>query len=190
MAGPYATIRFSENVFLQGRAAWGTSDNSVSPFLTYTDKFETERWLVSSTLVGRWEFGSWEFRPSVSVSYIEDQSDAYVDSLGVAIPGIDVSLGQFKAGPEFSYKIELADGTTLEPRASAEVIWNFDSSDDVASFGGTLAGGEDVRGRVTLGLRAGTMSGVGVDFSGSYDGIGSDSFEAVTDKATLRVPLN
>ncbi len=34
------------------------------------------------------------------------------------------------------------------------------------------------------------MSGVGVDFSGSYDGIGSDSFEAVTGKATLRVPLN
>ena len=47
MAGPYATLRLSENVFLQARGAWGRSSNFVSPFLTYTDTFDSERWLVS-----------------------------------------------------------------------------------------------------------------------------------------------
>ena len=43
MIGPYATARLSENVFLQGRAAWGLSNNIVSPFLTYSDEFRSER---------------------------------------------------------------------------------------------------------------------------------------------------
>ena len=41
MAGPYATIRLTEQMFLQARAAWGRSSNEVSPFLTYTDSFDS-----------------------------------------------------------------------------------------------------------------------------------------------------
>jgi hypothetical protein len=52
MAGPYATVRLSENLFWQVRGAWGQSSNTVSPFLTYTDSFDITRWLVSSTLTG------------------------------------------------------------------------------------------------------------------------------------------
>ncbi|MEI9901093.1 MAG: autotransporter domain-containing protein [Hyphomicrobium sp.] len=46
MAGPYATVRLSEERILEARAAWGQSYNEVSPFLTYTDEFDTNRWLV------------------------------------------------------------------------------------------------------------------------------------------------
>ena len=52
MIGPYATARLSENVFLQGRAAWGLSNNIVSPFLTYSDEFRSERWLTASLFQG------------------------------------------------------------------------------------------------------------------------------------------
>ena len=75
MVGPYATLRLTDNLlFWQARTAWGRSSNEVSPFLTYTDKFETDGWLVSSTLTGRWGIGPWVLRPSASVAYIEDVS--------------------------------------------------------------------------------------------------------------------
>jgi hypothetical protein len=47
-----------------------------------------------------------------------------------------------------------------------------------------------VRGRAEIGLRASTSTGIGLDFSGSYDGIGAKDYDAFTGKATVRVPLN
>ncbi len=190
MAGPYATVRLSENIFLQGRLAAGRSTNEVSPFLTYTDTFSTKRWLATTALVGRWQVGNWQIQPSATLSHIEDVSEAYTDTLGVGIPGLKASLGQFKAGPQVSYRHVLADGTLLEPRFGAELIWNFTASDKVADFGGTLSGPEELRGRIELGLRTQFTNGVGLDLSGSYDGIGSDTFHALGAKATVRVPLN
>ncbi len=190
MAGPYATVRLSDEIFWQGRAAWGTSSNKVSPFLTYSDDFDSERWLVSSTLAGRWQIGPWQLRPSATLAYIEDVSEAYTDSLGVPIPGVKVSLGQLKAGPEVSYRFSFADGTQIEPHLGLQAVWNFASSDEVADFGGTLTGPEELRGRIELGLRAAFQSGVAVDFSGSYDGIGSDTFHSTGGRITVRVPLN
>ena len=189
MAGPYATIRLSENLFLQGRAAWGRSTNEISPFLTYTDQFSSNRWLASTTLVGRWQFGDWQFRPSATVSYIEDVSEAYTDSLGVGIPSVKASLGQLKAGPQVSYRTMLG-GIIVEPRAGIEAIWNFSSSAKGVDFGGTLAGPEELRGRVELGVRAQMPGGTSLDVSGSYDGIGSTTYSAIGGKATVRVPLN
>jgi len=191
MAGPYATARLTSNVFLQARAAAGGSSNSVQPFLTYSDNFKTSRWLASATLVGRWTFGDWQFRPSASLAYIEDNSQAYVDSLGVNIPGIRVSLGQAKVGPELSYTVMLADGTLLTPHFSAEAIWNFGGGGDASvDFGGTLTGPQEWRGRVEAGVRARLPGGIGLDLSGSYDGIGAKSYEALGGRATVRVPLN
>jgi outer membrane autotransporter protein len=190
MAGPYATARLSKNVFLQARAAIGGSNNDVSPFLTYTDSFKTERWLVDATLAGRWQFGPWQFAPSASVSYIQDRSDGYTDSLGVLIPSITASLGQVKVGPGISYRTKLSDGTIIEPRAGLQVIWNFESSGDAVNFGGTLAGPEELRGKVELGLKARLQSGVSLDFATSYDGIGSGSYHAVGGRGTLNIPLN
>jgi len=57
---PHVTVRLTDSVFWQARAAWGKSSNEVSPFLTYTDRFDTIRWLASSTLIGRWEPGNVE----------------------------------------------------------------------------------------------------------------------------------
>lgn len=59
MESPYARVKLSEALFFQARAAWGKSRNNVSPFLTYTDKFEMTRWLVEGTPQGPWRSGSW-----------------------------------------------------------------------------------------------------------------------------------
>ena len=125
MAGPYATVRLSENLFWQARAAWGTSANEVSPFMTYTDKFDSVRWLASTTLAGRWAWGPWMLRPAASVAYMADTAKGYSDSFGVWIPDVTAKLGQAKAGPEVSYRHRLNPYIEIEPRAQMQLIWNF-----------------------------------------------------------------
>jgi hypothetical protein len=190
MAGPYAVARLNDQMFLETRAAWGTSDNEVSPFLTYTDSFGSERWLVSSTLTGAFQKNQWLFRPSASLAYIEDVSDAYVDSLGVPIPSVRTALGQFRAEPEISYAYKLSSGTILEPKLGAAVIWNFESSGTAANFGGTMSGPEETRGKVNGGMSARFVGGTIVDLEASYDGLGSDNYHAASGQVTVRVPIN
>ena len=49
---------------------------------------------------------------------------------------------------------------------------------------------EGARGRLELGLRSMTSSGLSLDFAGSYDGIGSSAYEAWAGRASASVPLN
>jgi outer membrane autotransporter protein len=132
MMGPYATVRLTEHLFWQARAAWGASNNEVSPFLTYTDKFETDRWLASSKLAGRWDFGPWLLKPSISVAYMKDVAKSYTDTFGVVIPEVTTQLGQAKAGPDIAYRYMLNPDVLIEPHAGVQLIWNF-AGDTTAS---------------------------------------------------------
>ena len=188
MLGPYATLRLSEHVFLQARGAWGQSSNDVNPFGTYTDQFATQRWLASSTLLGRWGMGPWMFRPSVSVAYMEDVSQSYADHFGIVIPSVKSQLGQAKAGPEIGYRYQFGPDLMIEPHVGMQVIYNFAGA-NVGVIAGQNAGPEGVRGRIEIGQRATTSRGIAVEMSGSYDGIGSKGYEAYTAKAQIHLPL-
>ncbi len=189
MAGPYATVRLSQHLFLQGRAAWGRSDNDVSPYMTYEDHFASTRWLASATLTGRWQTGPWQFRPSASLAYIEDASAGYVDTLGVSIPGVKATLGQASFGPEIAYRYVARDRSILEPRVALQGIWSF-AGNGVDVVAGIPAGPDELRGKIEVGIRATTPGGLVLDLSGSYDGIGAGDWQAVSGVASVRVPLN
>lgn len=191
MAGPYATLRVTDHLFWQARGAWGQSSNEVNPFGTYTDKFETERWLASSTLLGRWGMGAWQFRPSVSVAYMEDVSKSYTDTFGIVIPEIKSRLGQAKAGPEIGYRYQFSPDLMIEPHVGIQAIYNFAGSttNSLGVVAGQDAGPEGVRGRIEIGQRATTSSGISIQMSGSYDGIGSKGYEAYSAKAQVHLPL-
>lgn len=189
MAGPYLTARLSPHLFLQARGAWGLAANKVSPFLTYSDTFDSTRWLLSSSLTGVWSKGPWQFTPSASLAYVEDTTDAYVDHFSVLIPSVTSSLGQFKAEPEVSYRHLFADGTLLEPRLKASAIWNFSDSTSADSIVGTFAGAEELRGKVEAGVGVRFNDGVSIDLSGSYDGIGSSDYDAKSIALSARIPL-
>jgi len=189
MVGPYATVRLSDNVFWQSRAAWGRSSNTVSPFLAFTDSFTSTRWLATSGLTGRCSFSALTFSPSASVSYISDTSESYADTFGELIPAVTSSFGQVKAGPEISYRWDLGPGVTGEPRAAADLIWTV-ASDATGQTGVGTTGPGGLRGKVELGPKIGAASGVSADVSGSYDGIGPPGYSATTGSASLRVPLN
>lgn len=189
MAGPYATVKITDNLFFDTRAAWGTSQNSVSPFNTYKDTFTTTRWLARAGLIGDWRAGNWMFRPSANVAYIEEKQDAYTDSLNVLIPGQTVGVGRFDFGPSVSYRYVLEDGTVIEPSATLTGIWNFitDTSGATATTAGAAT---EFRARAEVGVRVRGTNGVSVEAQGAYDGIGADNYDAISGRAVLRVPFN
>ncbi|MGH6736463.1 MAG: autotransporter domain-containing protein [Methyloceanibacter sp.] len=188
MAGPYVSARLDEHLFFDWRAAWGTSDNSVSPFGTYTDNFDTDRWLTTARLTGNWTSGNWRLTPSVAVKYGEENQDGYTDSNGIRISGQDVSLGRVEFGPEFGYRWLLSGGTLVEPQLSLVGVWNFDDSGRLV-VNNTFFTPDDFTGRVEGGMLVYLPSGWSFRGAAAYDGIGSD-YEAVTGKVWLNVPLN
>lgn len=192
LAGPYATVRLSPYLFWQARAAWGGSSNDVSPYQTYTDSFDSTRWLVSTSLIGAYDIDQWTIRPEIGFTYFEDKSDSYVDTFGVAMPGVKAKLGQFKLGPVISYRYALSHDVMLEPNFGAQLVWNFDNSADAAGINlldREVIGPDGLRGRVEVGLRATTSSGLSVNLSGAFDGIGADDYHAVTGRGEIHMPF-
>jgi hypothetical protein len=102
-------------------------------------------------------------------------------------------LGQAKAGPEIGYRYQLSPDITLAPVAALQVIWNFAGGTTADGFG--VVNGENAgpAGVCVAAPRSGcaiNCNGVGLDLSGSYDGIGIKDYDAFIGRATVQVPLN
>ena len=105
------------------------------------------------------------------------------------IPGQTVSLGRVTFGPEAGYLIKRADGTTIEPYFGVKGIYDFSKTAALAPDG-TLTAPDTWRAKVVSGLSYKAPSGVVVQGSASYDGLGAKGFEDVQGQIALRMPLN
>jgi outer membrane autotransporter protein len=186
MAGPYLSARLTPNLFFTTRAAYGISENEVSPIGTYTDDFSTDRWLASAELTGNWNFGNFRFTPTASVTYLQEDQHGYTDSLGTPIPSQTVSLGQLSFGPELAYRF-VGDRFNWEPHVSVNGLWDFDDDDGIVS--GLVATDDDLRARVKAGILAQAAGGASFRIVGTFDGIGGDGFDAFGGQAWLNIPL-
>lgn len=179
LVGPYVTARLTDNLFLDGRAAWGQSTNDVSPFGTYTDKLDATRWLVSLALIGQYDIDRWRITPKAKLAYFEEETEAYVDGLGLDIPAISISTGTLEFGPSLSYRMELANGMLFEPFATLEGIWTFRQENSATAATSTPGLGETgLRGRGELGVRLAGQSASSLSSSIFYDGLGNDDFQS------------
>ena len=172
MVGPYAMVRFAPGFFGEVRAAWGASDNVVSPLGTYTDRFDTNRSFYSGSLIGQFDLGNQtQIRPEVTLRHLSEKSDEYLDSLNVTIPSQSVSQGDVSFNPRVQHRIELKDGWSLRPYAELEGIYTFGTSRNSV---------------LDNGLRARIEGGVDLFGDGSFrsslalfhDGIGADNFDS------------
>ncbi|MEP0708021.1 MAG: choice-of-anchor D domain-containing protein [Parvibaculum sp.] len=172
MAGPYATFRLNDTFFADIRAAWGTSRNDISPTGSYEDSFDTTRWLISGALTGSYSHAPWTVQPAVSLSYIRETQESYIDSLSVVIPEQTVSQGEVRAGPRLAYAHVLDSGTRLTPSVSFEGAYTF-GNDGLTSSGSLAREVQGLRGRVGFGLDIATRDGVSLSIASHYDGIGT-----------------
>ena len=189
MAGPYMTARLTENLFFDARAAWGQSDNTVNPLGFFVDNFDTDRWLVRANLTGNWNYGNWRFTPSVSVAHIEEEQHAYIDALGISIPGQSVALGRVTFGPEVGYRFFASDGSAIEPMASIQGLWDFEKP-DALTIGDQIVSPDTFRGKVEAGVMFYMPVGATVRATANYDGIGSSDFRAYGGQLWVNLPLH
>lgn len=183
MAGPYVTARLSDNLYLDLMAAGGQAGNRVSPLGTYEDQYGSTRFLASATLEGDWSHGAWTFAPVASVSWFSETSNAYTDSLGVAIPSTTVEQGQFAAGPGVRHHQDLGNGMTLTTSARFEAV---------AGYGNSLLSPwrTSIHGRASGGLDLGFAGGAALGFSLSHDGLFGAASRSTSVNIRLSAPLH
>ena len=190
MFGPYVTARLTEGLYFDGRIAFGKSINEVSPFNTYTDEFETTRWLVKGALTGEIKHGLWTIRPNASLSYYEETQKAYTDSLNVGIPSQTIKLGQIQLGPTFNGNFEMANGALYAPYFGFDATYNFGETTGVTLTGDSSnAAVNGWRAGVKAGLQYTGRNGTRLSFGGTYDGIGQQDYETWGVELELSIPL-
>jgi hypothetical protein len=190
LIGPYATARLVDNLFWQGRAGWGKSSNTIYSIPTDGDDFDSTRWLLASSLTGRWQLdGGLTLSPTAAFTWYQDKTDSYRDGSNVLIPGVKTELGQLKLAPEISYVFNTENGTRIEPSFNADLLWNFESTSVAgrSDLLGEASGPDGLRGRVGVGLKIQTPEGVSVTAKGSYDGIGQSDYSALTGRVGVLV---
>ncbi|CDO59964.1 hypothetical protein BN1012_Phect1750 [Candidatus Phaeomarinobacter ectocarpi] len=188
MAGPYATFRLDESLFADIRFAWGKSRNDITPLGTYTDTFDTTRWLGSGAFIGDFAYEDWSIQPTISLAYLRETQKRYTDSLGIDIPGQSVSQGEVTAGPRIGYSYLFEAGDRLDPFVSLEGAYVF-GDDGLYSDGSLAKEVSGLRARLGYGLDWRNEAGQSLSVSGSYDGIGTDA-KILGVSLKFSVPLN
>ena len=166
MAGPYFVAKAPDQpLYFEGRLLYGETENEVSPLGTYTDSFETERWLAQLRATGEHLYQGTTLMPLLDFTYTEDSQQAYTDQLGNTIPGQTVSLMQIATGLNFSTPLTVQTG-------------NLTLNGGLSAIGSTIEGGdvdyEGMRGRAELGFMYNLSAGGILTAGAFYDGIGSD----------------
>ncbi len=191
MVGPYVVYRLHDNLIFDGRAAWGQSSNTVSPYSTYSDDFDTQRWLVKGQLTGDFQFGALHFAPHAGIVYFEEQQKGYTDSLGNAIGQQNVALGRATFGPKVSTSYRASDGTIISPYLGIKGIWDFKSTDSVDLTTGLaeLSGSPGLRARAEAGVSLRHPGGMTITGEGFYDGVGANNFDAYGGSVSVKIPF-
>ncbi|AHM04722.1 hypothetical protein roselon_02395 [Roseibacterium elongatum DSM 19469] len=174
LIGPYVVAQLgAQPLFFEGRLLYGESDNEVSPFGTFTDDFDTERWLTLIALEGAYETEHLRYFPRLQISHAVDTQLAYVDSLANLVPEQTVRLSEVSAGVDFEAPL-LGDDSGHLLTWGMSGIWSRVEGDGAASaFIDETEGG---RGRVDLGYRYAGNGLWSLSSDVFVDGIGSGDF--------------
>ncbi|MCB2088827.1 MAG: autotransporter domain-containing protein [Sphingomonadaceae bacterium] len=170
MVGPYVMGRIAPQLYGELRAAWGKSDNRVSPLGTYIDSFKTNRSYYSGSLVGDLNVGKQTvIRPEFTVRYLSEKALAYTDSLGVVIPSQTVDQGDLSFRPRVMHRLDLDGGWSLRPFGEAEGIYTFGTGANSVLDNG-------LRMRVEGGMDLFSPGTFRASIGAFHDGIRSDNF--------------
>ncbi len=191
MVGPYAAMKLGSNMFLDARVLRGSSSNEISPYLTYTDEFSSQRWLAAARLSGRWSWNNVSLTPSIEYVHFSDRSSGYVSSAGMQIDAQKVTINRLIFGPEVRYVTELDRNTSLGLHFSAKGLWDANplalrSLDGIS----TPDRRSDLHARFDLGATITSKSGVSLDLGVGYEGLGRDGYSSRSATGRLKIPLN
>ncbi|MDA9789723.1 autotransporter outer membrane beta-barrel domain-containing protein [Amylibacter sp.] len=178
LVGPYIVAKIPEQeVYLEGRFLYGETSNTISPFGTYTDNFDTKRFLAQAKVSGILRYGQTHLTPSLQVSYTSDEQQTYTDTPGNVIPEQRIELGQLELGLKFDTPAPFYRGNgVMKVTGGVSVIGSLVSnSGNVAAVVSDFDGG---RARLELGLNFEAGNGAVLAINTHYDGIGARGLES------------
>lgn len=181
MAGPYLVGKLPrQKLFYELRALAGKTRNDISPFGTYSDRFETKRFLVQAKVAGALEYGTITVTPSLSATYSKDTQAAYTDTLGNLIAQQSIELGQVSLGLDVSKPVMLGNQIwTLRGGLVGVYTSTFGTGVQAAKAAGNGSLPHDRgRARVHVGALRTLRNGGEMNVSLFYDGLGAVDYEA------------
>ena len=178
LAGPYFAYKQSEqNVTFEGRLLYGQTNNDITPLGnsrgSYTDSFESERYLAQLRVTGAHAYRTATFMPLLDFTYTEDTQGAYTDTLGNLITEQIINLMQVTFGMDFRLPMTTQSGRLDFTGGLSGIHSETNGGVGEADFNGS-------RGRAELGLnyRYGNGNGSGnrttLHAGIFYDGISSN----------------
>lgn len=163
MAGPYATARLTDNLFLDVIAGAGTATNSLNT-ATGISSFGSTRWMVNANLEGSWSTGPWTFAPRLGAGYVEERSDAFATASGQAVGPVTSSVGRITLGPGIIHSDE-GEGYRRDLSLRFDTV-------------ATLARQQTLGGRVEAGIDFQLDGGAKLGTSANYSWIGEGTTAA------------
>lgn len=182
LLGPYFSARlFDQPIALSAGALWGRSFNEYSPTGTFSDTFDTTRFLLSANLSGTATYGAWTVTPAASLSYLNETQHAFTDSLANILPEQTIVLGEASVGPTVTYTLQSESGMLVQPSLGIDGIWTYRNS---ASTSGNL------RAKLNAGLSLSGQGGWTLQANAHLDGIGQADYVSGGGNVTLVWPFH
>ena len=187
MVGPYMAGKLGKSdLRFEAEYLWGKGFNNVTPLGTYTDSYTVQRHLARFKLAGKMVRGKWTIAPNISASYFTALQPAYTDGLGNPVAAQLFTLGEMRAGPEFSRMFTTPAGNVVKGKFGISAITNFNITNAAASS--FPLGNGNLRTRIDIGLSTTTANGWALSGSAFYDGIGVAAYHSYggTFRASLK----
>lgn len=187
MVGPVATARLTQNLFLDGRLAYGQADNEITRGGS-ADEFDSTRMLAELSLIGQAEYAGFNFLPEAELLYFAEETEAYTSATLGAIAATEVEIAQARLGGQVEHDLDalgLGSGFT----GYAELFSVFTSIEQGAVATGSFVDEiEGWTGEAAIGLRYANANGVTMNTSVGVGGLFSDA-ESVTAVFEINIPI-
>lgn len=177
MVGPYAVVKAPEHpLYLEARLLYGKTDNTVAPFGTYEDQFETERFLAQVKVSGSFTHDELAISPFLDLSHTSDNQKGYTDGLGNLIQHQSITLQQMAIGFDVARHWATKSGD-LELTAGLAGVGNRTRGTGAAAL--IVPTFEGWRGKAELGMTYATEQHGTLSASLSVDGLGVKDYENI-----------
>ena len=179
MITPYMTTKLTEHLYADVGIGWGKGQNKMSPFGTYTDSFNSERWLASMAMVGDFSVNHIKIKPTARLSYFKESTAAYADTLNVAIPSFAVKTGSFEFGPKISSHFVSDNETKYSPFITLNGVWEFSNNNaGLTQNASSNFANKEVHVNIETGVDFLFKNNSHVGASINYNGIGNDTYKS------------
>lgn len=158
MAGPYAAMRITDNLYIDGRGAYGASYNEINrfPFLSGKQEFDTKRWLVRAQVTGRFPATIGEttlsISPFVRGVYFQEETDGISEAPPWQVGAEKIKIARLTFGPKVSTQFTTSSGHRFAPYATFSGSWDASRTGEQIDSSGAVVDVSDWNARFESGL--------------------------------------